>query len=162
MLLMGLSALVLGQCESPTVCQVLEAPHTFNGRMVTVRGSVQIGFETFTLSGSECTRGTEPIWLEYGSGPKRQPTTWCCGDLPSHDPLRVKQDAEFRRFHQLLTKLVKRNDRREVLVTITGRIDAVPTRPCPNGESRCCAQPGFGHLGFACARLVIQSVSNVR
>jgi hypothetical protein len=73
--------------------------------MVTIRGRVGFDFEEFEVSTQTCT-GSEPglgIWLEYGSGPKSQPTVWCCGDLKPVDPLRLVQDREFKRFHRFIT-----------------------------------------------------------
>jgi hypothetical protein len=53
-------------------------PDRFNGKIVTIRGRVKIAFEDFELSTTECKgREIDSIWLEYGKGPKKQPTIWC-------------------------------------------------------------------------------------
>jgi len=87
-----------------TLCELLESPDAFNRKIISVRSSIKIGFEKFTLPGSACEdRNIDDIWLEYGKGPKRQPTTWCCGDMVPRDPLVVVQDDQFRKFHHYLT-----------------------------------------------------------
>jgi hypothetical protein len=121
---------------------------------------VQIAFEDFELSAETCEGGKiDGIWLEYGRGPKKQPTIWCCGDLTPRDPLVLVQDNEFRRFHRLLTAK-KRAGR--ITATLAGRFDSVETEPCPgDSKARCCGFGNFGHFGMACGRLVIQRVSDV-
>jgi hypothetical protein len=107
-----------------------------NGKLVRTSGRVFIEFERFELCAeSNC------IWLEYGSGPKTQPTTWCCGDLTPRDPLKLIQDSQFRRFDRSL------RSQESLSATMTGRFDACESGPC------------FGHMGMSSkARLVIQSV----
>lgn len=135
-----------------TVCQIASHPLDYAGKLVRVRGRILIAFEQFELSSSECKLSIpEMIWLEYGRGPKRQPTIWCCGDLASRDPIAVVQDANFKKFDRYLTAKTKY----EVTATLTGRLD---TAASADGLGRC---GGFGHLGIACSRLVIQSVADV-
>src|SRR5437763_4462 len=70
-----------------TLCELAQTSDRFNGKIVAVRGPVQIAFEDFSFSVAECgSRKVDGIWLEYGRGPKHQPTTWCCGDLTPSDP----------------------------------------------------------------------------
>jgi hypothetical protein len=152
-----------------TVCELAKEPSSYKGKIVTVRGRVLIDFEDFELSTDSCDgRNIGRLWLEYGNGPKRQPTTWCCGDMTPRDPLRLIQNSDFRKFHRLLT--AQRSEAGcyesdcylyEVTASITGRVDSISTKPCRDGNRRCCAEPGFGHLGVFCSRLVIQSLSDV-
>jgi len=135
---------VTGQANNATgnvgVCEILSRPQEYNGKTVTLRAVVSIGFENFRLSASGCKPvGMDGIWLEYGSGPKRQPTTWCCGDMTPRDPLQLVEDADFRRFHQYLTAQRRGNGCYEgqcylysVTATITGRLDAV--QPGTSGQ----------------------------
>jgi hypothetical protein len=135
-----------------TVCQIASHPLDYDGKLVRVRGRILIAFEQFELSATECKLATpEMIWLEYGRGPKRQPIIWCCGDLASHDPIAVVQDANFKTFDRYLTAKTKY----EVTATLTGRLD---TAARADGSGPC---GGYGHLGIACSRLVIQSVADV-
>jgi hypothetical protein len=151
-----------------SVCDIARHPERYDGRIVSVHGRIDFDFEDFQLSGRGCEpAGIEGIWLEYGRGPKRQPTTWCCGDMTPRDPLRIVENGDFRRFHQYVTAKGSRNGCTEgqcylysVSATLTGRIDAVRPETCPNGKGLCCTG-GFGHLGMSCARLVIQRVSGV-
>ena len=157
-LLVMLPAAVLGQKKpdppiQTTVCDVLKSPELFSGKIITLRGEVQIGFESFSLSTSGCVekKTDSELWLEYGRGPRRQPTIWCCGDMVPRDRLALVQDSEFRKFHRHLTVA---KDPHRVTATLTGRFDS---REPQEGSFGC----GFGHLGSYCSRLVIQRVSNV-
>jgi hypothetical protein len=152
------------------VCEVAARPDQLNSTTISIRGLALIAFEEFRLSAADCLgRKIDDIWLEYGRGPKSQPTTWCCGDLTPRDSLRLIQDKDFRDFQRKLTAHSGRErfaDREkylyDVTATLTGRFEAVPTEPCAgNSKAHCCPTGGFGHLGSSCARLVIRSVSNV-
>jgi hypothetical protein len=156
--------LALGQTKSDqpvqtTVCEVVRSPASFNGKIITLRGPIQIAFENFGLAAADCTdKKVDYLWLEYGRGPKRQPTTWCCGDMVPRDPLALVQNTEFHRFHHYITAVRKAKACSgcylyRVTATLTGRFDAVEPKP----RALC----GFGHLGVACGRLVIGAVSDV-
>ena len=56
-----------------SVCELAKTPSSFDGKIVSVRGRILIGFEEFEFSIAECSAKKLRIWLEYGSGPKRQP-----------------------------------------------------------------------------------------
>ena len=153
-----------------TLCELVQQPGSFNGKMVSVRGLVEIAFEDFELRGEDCDgRKLDGVWLEYGKGPKKQPTTWCCGDLTPRDEPALRKNADFRAFHRYLVAQKRTKGCYEgecllysVTVTLTGRFEAVKTEPCAGDRaSHCCPGGGFGHLGFFCGRLVIQSVSDV-
>jgi hypothetical protein len=85
------------------------------------------------------------------------------------DKLTLLRNADFRAFHRHLIAQKRTEGCYEgecylyhVTATLTGRFDAVKTESCPGDrESHCCPGGGFGHLGFFCGRLVIQSVSDV-
>jgi hypothetical protein len=144
------------------VCEVAERPDQFNSTIVSIRGLVLFGSEEFKFSAQECqNRKIDDIWLEYGRGPKNQPTTWCCGDPTPRDSLRLIEDRNFREFDRKLTAHKGREKYLyDVTATLSGRFEAVP--PCAGDASaRCCPGGGFGHFGFSCARLVIQAVSDV-
>ncbi|MGB7763033.1 MAG: hypothetical protein WBL61_24580 [Bryobacteraceae bacterium] len=142
-----------------TPCELVAHPEEYNHKPVTVRSPVKIAFEDFSLPTSECTGGTvDMVWLEYGRGPKRQPTMWCCNDTRSRDPLVLIQDKEFRRFDHYITAQKKAEGCYDcylyhVTASLTGRFDVAKDEPGPLG--------GFGHMGMAGARLLIHSVSDV-
>jgi hypothetical protein len=157
-----------GESTPTTVCDIARSPEQFNGKMVRVRSRVGIAFEDFEFPVSDCDRSIiEGIWLEYGHGPKRQPTTWCCGDMIPRDPLAVIENADFRKFHRYLTAQRRTSDCYEgecyiydVTATLIGRFDFAHTEPCRDNKGVCCSA-GFGHFGMFCGRLVIRSVSDV-
>ena len=152
-----------------TVCELMKEPERFNGQIVRVRGRVRIAFEDFRLDTAQCDgKHGEGVWLEYGKGPKRQPTTWCCGDMIPRDPLRLMEDSNFKAFHRFLTAQSRRKGcyegqcyLYEVTATLTGRFDSVETVTCSNGKSECPKHGGFGHFGSFTSRIVIESVSDV-
>jgi hypothetical protein len=169
MLILTGQAAQFDQPVQATVCEILGHPIAYNGKIVRVRATVDIEFEHSAFSAKECKRaeGYEWIWLEYGSGPKWQPTTWCCGDLTPRDKLNLFQDKTFRLFHRYITAQVKKKGpceygcpRYEVTATLTGRLDVLEPKRFPNGSMGCFGD-GFGHFGSSCARLVLQSVSDV-
>ncbi len=146
-----------------SVCDIANQLEQMNGKILTVRSVVQFGFEDFELPTAGCTNAQiAGIWLEYGKGPKWQPTAWCCGDTTPRDSLSLLQNADFRSFHRFLTSQSRKRGCHEneclkysVTASITGRLDAVsPT----DGY---CTNAGYGHFGFFCARIVIARVSNV-
>jgi hypothetical protein len=152
-----------------TVCEVAANPERFSGNLVSLRDRIAIAFEQFELSAGDCSaRKIDAVWLEYGRGPKRQPTTWCCGDMTPRDPLELVQDKAFRKFHHYLTAETGARGCHQgecysyhVTATLIGRFNAVATEPFPNGKTWCCPSGGYGHFGASCARLVIQSVADV-
>ncbi len=82
-----------------SVCDIAASADRFNGEMVTVRGRVRLAFEDFELPAEDCgVAAISGVWLEYGRGPKRQPTTWCCGDMVPRDSLELIENRDFHAF----------------------------------------------------------------
>src|SRR5229473_1560230 len=104
-----LPCIMVGQTKTyepikTNLCEILRAPQRFNGEIVSLKGRVLIAFEDFELSAHSCERKRiDAVWLEYGRGPKRQPTTWCCGDMVPRDPLALVENDHFHKFHRYLT-----------------------------------------------------------
>ena len=151
-----------------SVCELVKSPDRFTGKMVSVGGRILIAFEDFRLDTTAYSGNSTDLWLEYGSGPKRKPTIWCCGDMTPRDPLRVVQDSEFKRFHRALTAQSRGKGCHEgqcypyeVTAILTARFDAVETMTCPDDKSLCPKGGGFGRFGLSSARIVIESVSDV-
>src|SRR5262249_39443473 len=115
------------------VCEIAKDPARWNGRRVIVSATVRIEFERFEISTERCrSRKLDSVWLEYAQGPVSQPTTWCCGDLTPRGPLTLRQDAEFRKFHRLLTEKRRAKDcpgdycfSNEVRARLLGQIETV-------------------------------------
>ena len=153
---------------STSICEIARSPETFNGKMVRIRGQVLIAFEDFELPAENCDgRRIDGVWLEYGRGPKRQPTTWCCGDMVPRDVLAILENTDFRKFHSSLTAQRKESvcEGRQcyvydVTATLLGRFDFAGDEPCQD-NTRACYSGGFGHFGLFRGRLVIRSVSDV-
>jgi hypothetical protein len=153
-----------------TACELVNTPERFNNKIVTVRGRILIAFEDFRLDTAHCDdKNAGDVWLEYGRGPKKQPTTWCCGDMVPRDSLRLVEDRNFKTFHRYLTAESRRKGCHEggcylyeVTATLTGRFDAVDTVTCPDGRSLCPKHGGFGHFGSFSSRIVIGPVSDVK
>ncbi len=151
-----------------SVCDLMTYPGRFSGRIVRVRGRILIAFEEFELDYAHCGENpTTEVWLEYGRGPKRQPTIWCCGNIAPRDSLRVIQNKEFLSFNHYLSDQFRTKgclgrvcSPYEVTATLTGRFDTQVVG-CSDGESHCPYGGGFGHFGLFCSRLVIESVSDV-
>jgi hypothetical protein len=82
-----LPIMAIGQTESTepiktTPCEVGKSPAYFNAKIITLRAPIETAFEDFGLSVSErADKKLDYVWLEYGKGPKRQPTICCCGDM---------------------------------------------------------------------------------
>ncbi len=60
-----------------TVCQLLEDPGRYNHRLIEINGTVNRGFENFTLSDRACDTH-DRIWLEFG-GERGTGAVYCCG-----------------------------------------------------------------------------------
>ncbi len=154
------------EAKAVSACAIAKDPEHLNGNMVTVHDRVSIAFENFELPASKCSEHKiDGIWLEYGRGPRRQPTTCCCGNMIPRDRLRLVENSAFREFHRALTAQRKGCHvgncyTNTVTATITGRLDAAKLQTCPDGKVACC-NDAFGHFGLYCARLVIQKVSSV-
>jgi len=162
LLTLGIPDTKLGATDNVDVCEVLQHPQNFNGKMISIRTRIRIAFEDFKVDVPSCPKKViDEIWLEYGKGPKTQPTTWCCGDLTPRDPLVLIQDSAFRKFDSYLRAVRKGKPLYTVSATVSGRFDTVPTATCPDGFHQCPRDGGFGHLGAFASRLVIHSVSQV-
>jgi hypothetical protein len=164
-LLLGLvlaSAALADAYPTVDVCQLMANPDAFDGKMITVRVAIAIGFEDFEMVASQCRRrAANGIWLEYARGPKHQPTTWCCGEIRSHDPIALKMDHNFHELDRYLRATRKQEPEYDVTVTLSGRFDSAPAVLCPDGKSLCAKEGGFGHFGVYTSRLVIESVADV-
>lgn len=153
-----------------TPCQILENPEAFNGKMIRVRGGVSVSFENFTLDTSHCKPDKNDwriwIWLEYGSGPEKHPTIWCCGNIdPRKDEIAVVQNQDFRKFYEYVGAMNTKSGcgdcyRYDVTATLTGRLD-YGERELTNPDGQKVMLGRFGHMGMSELRLVIQSVSDL-
>jgi hypothetical protein len=106
---LGITATRLNAADTNVdVCEVLQHPESFSGKMISIRTRIRIEFEDFEVDTPSCQKKVMgEIWLEYGKGPKTQPTTWCCGDLTPRDQLDLIQNSTFRIFDRYLRAVRK-------------------------------------------------------
>ena len=144
------------------LCDIGERPADFDGKFVQVRARIIVDFEISVIEFPSCkARVIDGIWFEYGRGPS-QATLWCCGDLRFRGDVHVRLDDNFARFDRYVKARRNKKPLYAVTATMVGRLDAVPTETCRDGKHICPKGGGFGHFGMFSARLVLQSVSDVR
>lgn len=170
-----------------TLCEIVKNPDRFDGRMVTVRAGVLIGFEASFLTDDSC----EPaalVWVEFGDQPSSSPrdTHYAFIDSPAElehpeslewhpierpPPISVKKDAEFKRFEGYLNQRVTVPRDISCLdgcplyaveARFTGRVDFADhrLRAYRNSQGELSSGGnGFGHFASD-ERLVVESVSD--
>ena len=135
-----------------TVCEILQKPSAFNGRIVQVKGTVTVGFETFSLYDGSCVS----IWIDYAGNPNITPAVH----------FKLVRDANFAEFERRLAK-----GNTSLKVTLIGRLDGVDEirekttiRERQTGSDGTLSgvvnrtSTGFGHMGQYKARLVLKQV----
>ena len=159
-----------------TVCQITAHPKQFDGKIVRVKGIVQVGFNSFQMRGDSCTSA---LWLSYPAGThaKSGPAAVVTLQLASgstgtpgtsRPALTLSRTKDFDTFDSLLSQKVKTPGmclacvKNDVIATVTGRIDGTDdpglTR---DAAGKITALDGFGNMNLYGARLVIQSVADV-
>jgi hypothetical protein len=154
--------------ESPVAlsgCELAKTPKDFDGKLIRVRGGLNVHFEDFTLGIGNCD-SEQGIWLAFG------------GDVPgivastANDNFRkpgsdfkvngvsynIKKDDNFRRLYALIASHHADKADYEVTATITGLFLA--GEESKYGKGNTVIYSGYGHLG-CCALLVITQVSEV-
>lgn len=139
-----------------TVCQLSNAPDSWNHVRVRVTALVTHGFENFSVSDPGCKPNPGSIWLTYG-GRASSETIYCCPGEPESSrtaPLVVEgvtlplaDDKTFRQFRELLRKHAR----------VTARATLVGTFFAGAKPGPAIASGGFGHLG-CCTLLVIEAI----
>jgi hypothetical protein len=145
-------------------CDLARNPKAFDGKLIRVRGTLNVYFEDFSLGIRNCD-SEQGIWLAFG------------GDVPGivastvNDSFRtpgvdikvngvsygIKKDENFRRLYALIA--ARHGDKPDYTVTamLTGKFYAGEERRTAKGSVDF---GGYGHLG-CCALLVITEVSDV-
>jgi len=181
-LVLGFSCCLQAQAVDATVCQILDNPQSFNGKMVRIKGTVVAGFDQFVVKGADCGINiNKNIWLAYPEGSKAkagpavqvhvQPAHNFTGDVPAAERTPVtldKNSKDFKQFDSLLATPFKKGgmclgcNRYEVTATLVGRLDAVKNaKVTRDSAGKITGFGGFGHMNAYPARLVLQSVSDV-
>jgi hypothetical protein len=179
---LGFSCCLYAQAVDTTVCEILNNPQSFNGKIVRIKGTVVAGFDQFVVKGADCgINVNKNIWLSYPEGTKAkagpavmvqlQPAHNFAGDVPAvqRTPVSLdKNSKDFKQFDSLLATPYKKGgmclgcNKFEVTATLVGRLDSVAKAGVQrDSASKIIGFGGFGHMNAYAARLVLQSVSDV-
>jgi hypothetical protein len=160
-----------------TPCELAVNPPAYDGKMITVRSVVRIGFENSSLEDESCKNvDTTSIWVTFG-GDVEMPITYCCGNHKRKSrtsltidgvKLSLKKDAQFERYMRLLTAVRKQAPpgvpcfydcyQHSVKADLTGHFFAGTEWRRP--ESGKVLYVGYGHLG-CCSLFVIEKVGDI-
>jgi hypothetical protein len=170
------------QAVDTTVCEILNNPQSFNGKIVRIKGTVVAGFDQFVVKGADCgINVNKNIWLSYPEGTKAkagpaaivqlQPARNFAGDVPAvqRTPVTLdKNSKDFKLFDSQLATPYKKGgmclgcNKFEVTATLVGRLDSVERAAVQRDKaSKIIGFGGFGHMNAYRARLVLESVSDV-
>ncbi len=169
------------QAVGATVCDVLKNPKAFDGKIVSIKGTVVAGFDQFVLTGGDCGQDVNAIWLSYPEGAKVKSGPLAMLQLePAHNfagpastetrtPVTLEKDKEFKKFDSLLSQYHSKGTglcpgcpRYHVQATLVGRVDGVANAGLSrNGDGKIVGLGGFGNMNVYPARLVLQSVADV-
>lgn len=153
--------------ENPTDvpgCDLTRNPKAFDGKLIRVRGTLNVHFEDFSLGIRNCD-SQQGIWLAFG------------GDVPGivaslvNDSARkpgedikvngvsygIEKDENFRKLYALIAARHGDEPDYRVTATLTGTFFAGEERKLANGQKDF---GGYGHLG-CCSLLVIAKISDV-
>ena len=165
-----------------TVCEILNNPQSFNGKIVHIKGTVAASFDQFVVKGADCgINVNKNIWLSYPEGTKAkagpavmvqlQPAHNFAGDVPAvqRTPVTLdKNSKDFKQFDSLLATPYNKGgmclgcNKFLVSATLVGRLDAVEKAVVQRDNAgKVIGFGGFGHMNAYPARLVLQSVSDV-
>jgi hypothetical protein len=169
------------QAVDATVCDILNNPQSFNGKIVRIKGTVSAGFDHFMVKGEDCKQKVDGIWLAYPEGTKAksgpmatvqiQAASNFTGTAPTVQQTPValdKKDKGFKDFDSLLSTPYKSKGmclgcmKFEVSATLVGRLDGVESASLQRDKAgKIVSIGGFGNLNAYKARLVLQSVADV-
>ena len=167
------------QAVDTSVCDILKAPQSFNGKTVRIKGTVSSGFDEFIIKAEDCKYHIGGIWLAYPEGIKAksgpvailqlQPASNFSGTVASIEraPVALDKSKDFKQFDSLLAAPYKGNGmclgctKSEVSATFSGRVDAVHPALRRDAAGKIIDISGFGNLNAYPVRLVLQSVSDV-
>jgi hypothetical protein len=141
------SAYCQEQPEKVTVCQLKNAPPTYNHKLIEVTAFVSRDFEDFTLFDPTCPLWPD-VWLEYGDTEELEVENF---------PITLTVNDEFQRFDELIqTPFGSERHGSIVHAMIVGRFFAGKRDRFAKGSW----WGGFGHMG-CCTLLAIQEIKSV-
>ncbi len=180
LLLCGLAGTLRAQTVDTTVCAVLKNPTAFNGKMVSIKGTVVSGFDQFVVNDGNCGLPVNGIWITYPAGTKAKGGPLAMVRLePAHNfagtiapgkqtPVVLNRDKQFKRFDSLLSQMHDQGPgtclgcrEYDVQATLVGRLDAVARATLDRKGGKIVGLGGFGDMNAYPAQLVLESVSDV-
>ena len=175
-ILAGTCAGADAQAVDAKVCDIVNHPKDFDGKIVRVTGLVQADFDSFVMRGDSCS---SVLWLSYPAGTKArsgpaalvtmQLSSNATGTLAATRPaVTLERSKDFDTFDNLLSQRPKTPGmclgcpKSDVKATLTGRIDGTENPGVARDKSGVVTGlDGFGNLNQYDARLVIETVANV-
>jgi hypothetical protein len=148
----------------------------FDGKMVRLKGLVQVDFDSFIMRGDSCTSA---LWLSYPAGTKAKsgPATVVSLQLAANatgtpgtprPAVTLEKNADFAQFDMYLSTRPKTNGmclgcvKSDVQATLVGRIDGTENPGLTRDkEGKITALDGFGNMNQYMVRMVITQVSEV-
>lgn len=174
LLLLGCEATVgqEGQ-KKTTLCEIVKNPAPYHGKIVQFRATFQNGLEFALLSVDGCP---ESIWLDVP--PSEEPpgpivfvpsSGGATAPPPAGErPVRLQRDREYEQFVSYASRFQEdchTCPMYRITATFTGRLDYAGKLAALYHEGKqigVVGPAGYGHMGLARIRLVLQSVKQVK
>ncbi len=145
-------------------CDLARNPKAFDGKLIRVRGTLNVYFEDFSLGIRNCDT-QHSIWLAFGGDVPGIITSMANDnvrkpgvDITVNDvPYGIKKDDNFRRLYALIAARHGDKPDYRVTATLTGMFFAGQENKLSNGTVDFV---GYGHLG-CCSLLMITQVAGV-
>jgi len=164
------------QAVDAKVCDLVNHPKQFDGKIVKVTGLVQTDYDSFIMRGDSCS---SVLWLSYPAGTKAKagPAALVTLQLAANSAgtpgtvrpaVTLERNKDFETFDTLLSQKPKTPGmclgcvKNDVTATLVGRVDGTENPGLVRDKTGAITGlDGFGNLNQYGARLVIQSVSDV-
>ncbi len=175
------AASLQAQIVDTTVCDVLSNPQSFDGKIVRIKGTVIAGFDEFAIKDSSCKQAVNGIWLSYPEGTKAKSGPAALLQLQlaknspgtvsaaSRVPVTLDKNKDFKQLDSLLSTAYKGPGmclgcaKYTVSGVLVGRLDGLKSvNLTRDANGKFVSADGFGNMNRYAARLVLQSVSEVK
>ena len=172
----GIAVGAQAQAVDASVCDVINHPMKYDGKIVRLKGTVQVDFDSFIMRGDTCSNS---LWLSYPAGTKAKsgPAAVISMQLAANatgtpgtarPALTLEKNQDFLMFDLLLSTRPKTNGmclgcvKSDVTATLVGRIDGTENAGLVRAkDGKITSLDGFGNMNQYMARMVIQSVTDV-
>jgi hypothetical protein len=170
------------QAVNTTVCDILKNPKSFDGKIVSIKGTVVAGYDEFIVKDAGgCGYQVDGIWLSYPAGTKGkagpvallqvQPARNFAGTYtaPARAAVTLDKSKDFKQFDSLLAQPHNKGAgmclgcaENTVTATLVGRLDGVENATLTRDKAgKIIGFGGFGNMNAYPTRLVLQSVADV-